>query len=247
MSQVTGFVSAAAQLGLQSIIIRPTRKLGPLTAQVTVSETHSDELEITQHPVEQGAAISDHAFKRPAELTIVCAWSNSPAGNGSNALLNAGIGAAVIGIQGANPTAIATAGFGGATGGAIGATGAAIQGLLSGNSPGQVKDIYQKLLKLQEERIPFDVLTGKRSYVNMLIKSLQVMTDKTTENALIVTAHLQQVILVSTRSLQISAAVSAQRFPGSTNAPTNMGTKILGTAVDSQKAATLTAVKGTTP
>jgi len=244
MSQVTGFVAAGAQLGLQSIIIRPTRKIGPLTAQVTVSETHSDELEITQHPVEQGANISDHAFKRPAELTIVCAWSNSPAGNGSNALLNAGLGAAVLGMQGANPTAIATAGFGGATGGAIGATGAAIQGLLSGNSPGQVKDIYQKLLKLQEERIPFDVLTGKRSYVNMLIKSLQLVTDKTTENALVVTAQLQQVILVSTRPLQISAAVAAQRFPGSTNAPTNLGTKTLTTAVDDQKAATLSATKG---
>lgn len=244
MSQVTGFVAAGAQLGLQSIVIRPARKIGPLSAQVTISESHSDELEITQHPVEQGAAISDHAFKRPAELTIVCAWSNSPPGNGSNALLNAGLGAAVLGLQGGNPTAIATAGFGGATGGAIGATGAAIQGLISGNSPGQVRDIYQKLLKLQEERIPFDVLTGKRSYTNMLVKSLQVVTDKTMENSLIVTAHLQQVIMVSTRPLQISASVAAQRFPGSTNAPTNLGTKILGTATDAQKANTLATIKG---
>jgi hypothetical protein len=244
MSQVTGFVAAGLQLGPAALIIRPTRKIGPFVAQVTITESHSDELEITQHPVEQGAAISDHAFKRPAELTLTVGWSNSPAGSGSNAFLNAGLGATVLGLQGANPTAIATAGFGGAVGGAIGATGAAIQGLLSGNSPGQAKDIYQKLLKLQEERIPFDVMTGKRSYVNMLIKSLQVMTDKTTENALIATLHLQQVILVSTRPLQISAAIAAQRFPGSTNAPTSLGTKILGTAVDNAKAAVLSIIKG---
>lgn len=244
MSQVTGFVSAGLQLGPTAVIIRPTRKFGPYTAQVTISEQHNDELEITQHPVEQGASITDHAFKRPAELTLTMGWSNSPGGNGSSALLNAGLAAGVLGLQGANPTAIAAAGFGGAVGGAIGATGAAIQGLISGNSPGQVKDWYQKLLKMQQDRIPFDVLTGKRSYTNMLIKSLSVLTDRTTENSLIVTAHLQQIIMVSTRALQISAPIAAQRFPGTTNAPTNLGTKILGTAVNDAKAAVLSTIKG---
>lgn len=239
----TGFVSAGIQLGLQSIIIKPARKIGTLTAQVTISEAHTDELEITEHPVEQGAVIADHAFKRPAEVTIVCGWSNSPPGNGANALLNAGLGAVVMGLQGANPTSIATAGFGGAVGGAISQTGAAIQGLISGNTPGQVKDIYQKLLQLQEQRIPFDVLTGKRAYVNMLIRSLSTTTDKTMENSLIVTAVLKQVILVSTKPLSLSAPADQQKFPGSTNPPTNLGTKILGDAVDTTKAAILDTIK----
>lgn len=46
-------------------------------SQVTLEEIHHDELEITQHPIEQGAPITDHAFKRPAELTLHLGWSPS--------------------------------------------------------------------------------------------------------------------------------------------------------------------------
>jgi hypothetical protein len=48
-----------------------------LIAQVTVEEDHDDELTITEHPVEQGAAITDHAYKRPAELRMRVGWSQS--------------------------------------------------------------------------------------------------------------------------------------------------------------------------
>jgi hypothetical protein len=48
-----------------------------LYPDVTIEEVHRDELIITEHPVEQGAAISDHAFKRPPEVIIRAGWSNS--------------------------------------------------------------------------------------------------------------------------------------------------------------------------
>ena len=46
-------------------------------ADVTVEERHSDELRVTENPVEQGAAITDHAFKVPARLTLRVGFSNS--------------------------------------------------------------------------------------------------------------------------------------------------------------------------
>jgi hypothetical protein len=245
MSQLTGFVSAALQLGVQAILIKPKRSIGPLVAQVTIQEVHQDTLEITDHPVEMGAVISDHAFKRPAELIITCAWSNSPGGNGSNPLLSAGLAAGILGLQGANSATVLTGAVGGGLGGAIDQTGAGVQALLTGNSPGQVKAIYQKLLKLQEDRIPFDVTTGKRSYKNMLVRSLQVTTDKTSENSLQVVATLRQVILVSTKPLTQSAPPEAQRFAGTTNPVTNFGTKVLGPAVADAKAAILQGVRAT--
>lgn len=58
-------------------IFRPHRGIGPITAQITIEETHSDDLVITKHPVEQGSAITDHSFKMPPTLVINCAWSNS--------------------------------------------------------------------------------------------------------------------------------------------------------------------------
>ena len=44
---------------------------------LAVSERHQDDLAITMHPVEIGAAITDHAFKQPALLEIQYGWSNS--------------------------------------------------------------------------------------------------------------------------------------------------------------------------
>jgi hypothetical protein len=51
--------------------------------QVTFEEKHHDELEITDHPIAQGAPITDHAFKRPSELTVKIGWSESGSPNGS--------------------------------------------------------------------------------------------------------------------------------------------------------------------
>lgn len=56
---------------------RAKRSLNDFTAQVTIEEVHTDELEITEHPVEKGASITDHAFKRPARLVLSLGWSNS--------------------------------------------------------------------------------------------------------------------------------------------------------------------------
>jgi hypothetical protein len=44
---------------------------------VTVSEAHADEVTFTEHPIEQGTPITDHAYKNPSRLTIVAGWSNS--------------------------------------------------------------------------------------------------------------------------------------------------------------------------
>ena len=46
-----------------------------LYPQVVVREKSLDQLELTQHPIERGAAITDHAFKRPAQVEIQAGWS----------------------------------------------------------------------------------------------------------------------------------------------------------------------------
>lgn len=61
------------------ITIKPARKIGTLVPNATIEETSVDEVVITEHPVEQGAAITDHAYVKPATITIRCAWSNSAA------------------------------------------------------------------------------------------------------------------------------------------------------------------------
>jgi hypothetical protein len=52
-----------------------------LIPQVTIDEDADDELIITEHPVEYGAAITDHAYKRPAEVRLRLGWSNAYIGD----------------------------------------------------------------------------------------------------------------------------------------------------------------------
>lgn len=70
-------VISAAALELLSPILFMQRDIGGFVANVTLEEDHSDEIEISDHPVEQGAEVSDHAFKRPPSVTITAGWSNS--------------------------------------------------------------------------------------------------------------------------------------------------------------------------
>lgn len=199
MAGALSYVSAVAQLGLQTVTFRPKRKIGDFTAQVTISEAHSDSLEVTRHPTEKNAAIADHAFKLPATLVIRCGWSNSPS----------------------NP------GYVGAVVGAIQGTVNGLQSLATGNSESQVKALYAKLLKVQADRTLLDIVTGKRDYVNMLLTDISTTTDKTTENSLIVEARFTQIIIVETKVVAVSAPPEAQAQPQATNPVTNFGQKAL--------------------
>lgn len=176
---------------LQTVLFRQGRSIAGIVPNVVVEESHHDELTITDHPVEQGASISDHAYKQPSEVTCRYGWSNS------SLLLNAAIDFATGLLQGS---------FSGASGDAL-----------------DVSDVYQKLLDLQQSRQPFDLTTGKRAYSNMLIKSLSVTTDAASENALMLTAVMRQIIIVQTQVTTLQPAAN-HADPQSTAPVQNTGT-----------------------
>lgn len=70
-------LAQATLLNLLNPVFFLPRSIAGFVADVTVEEQHLDELVITEHPVQQGAAITDHAFKKPASVVIRCGWSNS--------------------------------------------------------------------------------------------------------------------------------------------------------------------------
>lgn len=143
--------------GLLGALIRPQRSLGGYLPDCVPEEVHNDDLVITEHPVEVGAAISDHAYKRPAEVRLRMAWSNA-----------------------------ATS--------------------LADWSESYATVVYGMLLRLQESREPFTIVTGKRTYSNMLLAGLSVTTDRRTEYMLDVTATCRQVIIVSTQTVSLPPA-----------------------------------------
>lgn len=219
MASLMNALSFAAVVGLDAILVKPVRAIGPFTAQVTIREQHTDELEITEQPVDMGASITDHSYIKPAEVVIECGWSNSP--RTGNSSLGGLVGSAVAAVN----------------------TLASVAAIVAGNAPNQARDMYEKLLVLQRTRTAMDVYTGKRYYKDMLIKQLFVTTDKETENILMVRATLRQIIIVSAQTLTIASPLENQRFPGSTAPPSDRGFLSLLTGSN----ANLPALRGAVP
>ena len=59
------------------IQITPQSNIGGIAIQAILEEAHVARLEVTEHPVESGAPISDHSFVRPKEVQLRCGWSNA--------------------------------------------------------------------------------------------------------------------------------------------------------------------------
>lgn len=201
MVAVVGFVTAGIGLLAGEFGGRPARRyIDTLTLPVIVEERNHDELAITEHPVEYGAAVADHVYMRPKEVVLRCGFSASP---NSAGLLN-GLVAAVTGtIQG-------------------------VSNLINGPDAdlNTINTVYKRFLALQSKGQPFDVLTWRRKYTNMLIKSLLVTTDKRTFLALDMTVTLQQVIIANTKTITLGDPANMAQ-PAKTAPTQDMGTKRL--------------------
>jgi hypothetical protein len=118
----------------------PERAIGAFQATVTIEENSNDELEITSHPVQQGASITDHSYMKPAMLTVRALYTDNPS---------------------------------------------------------KLVEVYAQLQKMQTDRIPMKVVTGKRTYNNMLMRSLSQTNGSTSENILQVSFDLQEVFITA--------------------------------------------------
>jgi hypothetical protein len=192
---MSDFLGAVADL-----LISTPRSFGGVIPDVVTEESHMDNLAITEHPVEMGAPISDHAYLRPAEVKVRMAWSPSspaiPGFLGSLLPVSAGL------VSGVNQ-------------------------LFNGGG-NYLKEVYEELLALQASRQPFDLTTGKRDYRNMLIESLAVETDKEKENILFVSISFREVIIVrslTANSTAPQAEPAAQAAPQETAPPQDQGTR----------------------
>ena len=182
-----GLLGTAAGV-LSSILLTPSRGFGTaspgfsglnslIIPDVTISESHKDTLQITKHPVQQGATISDHAFKIPPTVTIRAGWSSSSL----NAILNVSSISDVASLL---------------SDGALNS--------VFGDSYAQ--QIYNQLLTLQNSLVPFNLYTGKRPYQNMMLTDLGVETDKHSEYSLMISATFEYMNIVSVTTEALPAA-----------------------------------------
>lgn len=182
LADTLGLGNVGSSLGLSDSVTSALSQIAIpqiLTGYVPVIEEHRDELVITEHPVEQGAVVTDHAYKLPALLTLRLGWSTSQPSSS---------------VSGINNVLTSAAGF---------LTGAltlpVLAGFFNSASDAFVNNIYNTLLTVQANRTLITVATARRLYQNMLLQSLSIETDEKTEHALMVTAILKQIILVQSQ------------------------------------------------
>jgi hypothetical protein len=170
--------------------------------QVVLEESGEDVLRTTDHPVEQGSNVTDHAYKMPAEVQVRAGWSFAG--------------------QGANP------------GGVLGALSAILP---VGSDPSYLSTLYAQLLDVQAQRYLVTLVTGKRTYNNMLLTHLSQRTDEKTENTLMIVANFREIIFAQTQVVSIPDA-SVMKNPQINQATTDAGTATLqpGTAVNQNAA-----------
>lgn len=183
-----------------SLLLRPQRSIGIYMPDCVFTEDHVDTLEITNQPVEQSADITDHAYMRPQTVTIRAGWSNSSLG----ALGSLVTGAISGTLSLSDALGVLTDGIGGES--------YAVQS-------------YNKLLALQKSRVPFTIVTGKRNYTSMLMRSITVHTDATYEYSLMAVIQCRQIITVSTTSTTLPPNAN-QSQAQTTASPQNTGTQV---------------------
>jgi len=167
--------------------LRPVRKIGSINVNVVLTENTNDTLTITRQPVQQGASITDHAYKEPTVISMTAYFK-------SNSLSNV--------ITNVDPKSL-------------------IDSVSS--SLNLLAKIYKDLLELQSSRVPFDVITPKRIYRNMLMSALSQTTDKATENCLKVDMTFQEIIIVKLSTTQVARI--AQKIAAVTGKTENAGKK----------------------
>ena len=221
-----------ALLGGVDLFLQQSNQIGGIQVDTTLEEHYEDSLEITEHPVEAGAAITDHSFKRPMELVLTCGWSDS---SSSGAL---GLVSGLVATQ--SPVAAGILGIASGISSLLSNPGAGSSGSFTGGAmraSDYVAGIYSNLLQLQESRQAISVSSGLRVYDSMLIASLRLRRDQRTQYALNVQAVLRQIIVVTTQAATITPAVGStvtaltskikQAIPASTMDLVNTGSQLV--------------------
>lgn len=185
-----------------------------LIMDMTNNMSHTNEASPTDHPLESGSILSDHVDVLPKVVSFEGIMSNAPISLGQ---------AAVGNVAGAVP---AIGGIGNTLGGTLVSGGiATLGGLLLNEGATRVEDAMNSMLEIMEKAIPVTLITGLRSYNNMILKSFQPIENATIGNSLSFTATFREIIIVQSEQIILPASVLASGVQNKASSKQNDGKK----------------------
>lgn len=175
------------------------KNLKDFVVDVTLTENHDFQADVTENPVEEGSPITDHIDLKPESFTITGVISDTPldiASSVQGATTTAGvlIGRKIVGPLGA---------YAGVAAGAVAGLIANEQRTLGERSSSRTKNVFDHFRDLQAKRVPFTVVTGLREYKNMVITSLTVNRDSKSGRSFNFTCAMKQIRIVRSQVITI--------------------------------------------
>jgi len=67
-------------MAFENLFIRTEKAIGGIKLDAVISESHTNEVSLTNNPVELGADITDHAIIQPKKVNVVAQVSDTPLG-----------------------------------------------------------------------------------------------------------------------------------------------------------------------
>src|SRR6266850_6876576 len=158
--QPISFLFNAGALGL-GLLKPPDRvRLDVITVDAAMTETHTLEAEVTEHPVEQGANITDHIRPKLKRYTIDGIISNTPIGPTGELSDALHTGALALGVTLPNfPTSYD------------------LDLARSAGATTRAKATFEKLVELVDAGQPIIIHSPLKDYPNMALESVQVIRD----------------------------------------------------------------------
>jgi hypothetical protein len=177
-----------------TLLVKKTRaRIGSITLDAAISEQHQAEVEVTDNPVEEGIAITDHVRPKPEVLTIEGIVTNTPLPADADAQAD------LQQVETVTPT------------------GESLKiSSRSSYKVGRAENAYQDLLTLKDSGKTVQVVTGLRTYDNMLMTSLSVPRDAKTGQAVRFTATFREIKIVRTQVVKV-ARKEKKTFPKTDN------------------------------
>ncbi len=182
-----------------------------LVIDATMQQTFTGKAEPTDNPVEQGSNVTDNVDVKPLEFSMEGVISESPITLEAALIGNvAGVIGGVVGRGTSSPLA-----------GAV-ATGAlaALGGALFGAANNRVRDAYNTLEEIRTKGIPVTIITGLRTYNNMVLRNFVVNRIASTGRSLSFTAAFKEIRIVTSLVIKlpkeaIDEAIKASGSPES--------------------------------
>lgn len=243
-SALGALASGVGQILGRTVFLQPNTATGipvPLVVlDVVKTESVEYETEISEHPVEAGPEVGDHAQRKNPTIRLKGTISNTPL-DLSTAIANVASGAlAAISTSQARSNLLNSA-----FSQAQGIVGSVLQGnasnLAANAAAGAVDAISRTiLLNAYESSLPFTVLTRRQRFDNVIIKKLHFPRDEDTGYALEFEIDLKQIRIVNPLVVQKNTVDEAVISGASSS--TNLGNQ----STQSTSAQLQNAVQGST-